>query len=65
MQSEHEGTTTGDYGYDAAHEPEGTGDGRREPEHSPVQQATETSDQGQDYSYDLAHDVPKTDAPPR
>jgi len=57
--------TQGDYGYDAAHELDEADDTKHKTAHSPVQQATETSDHGQDYSYDLAHDVPKTDGPPR
>ena len=62
MQSEQdserdEPSTSGDYGYDAAHEFHAAES--KEPEHAPVQQATETSDEGQDYSYDLAHDVPR------
>jgi hypothetical protein len=50
--------TTGDYEYDLTHEvpadapaPPGTT--------RPVQVATETDDQDQDLSYDLAHDVPR------
>jgi hypothetical protein len=51
----------GDYGYDMAHDFERSdipGPTAREREHPPVYVPTETSDTDEDYSYDLAHDVP-------
>ena len=50
--------TTGDYGYDLTHDdmPEA---GAASVPAQPVRTATETDDEGQDLSYDLAHDVPR------
>lgn len=55
-------TTTGDYGYDLAHdEPDAERgvepDEPRAPE--PVEVVTETEDLEGDYGYDLAHDIPR------
>jgi len=48
--------TSGDYGYDLAHEAVHQPSA---PEQQPVFVDTQTSDQDEDLSYDLAHDVPR------
>lgn len=50
-----------DYSYDAVHDdlPFGRLD---EPKAEPVTVSTETDDDAGDYSYDLAHDIPRPDA---
>ena len=49
---------TGDYSYDLTHDelPEA---GAPTVPTQPVRVSTETDDEGQDLSYDLAHDVPR------
>ena len=60
-QEQPQAGTSGDYGYDMAHDFEPS-DIQASPvpdrEHPPVYVATESSDPDEDYSYDLAHDVP-------
>ena len=51
-------TTTGDYGYDLTHEADPAATAPSVPQ-QPVHVSTETDDEGQDLSYDLAHDVPR------
>jgi hypothetical protein len=60
MQDSNE--TTGDYGYDEAHDLDLKAGGplAAPPSPPPVEVATESSDDGEDYGYDLAHDVPKS-----
>ena len=50
--------TTGDYGYDLTHEADPAATAPSVPQ-QPVHVSTETDDEGQDLSYDLAHDVPR------
>jgi len=50
----------GDLEYDEAHDGRTASGPERERPHEPVQVATETADQGGDYAYDLAHDVPRS-----
>jgi hypothetical protein len=53
--------TSGDLGYDEAHDADPSTPTRRLPGERtrPVAVANETDDPTQDYSYDLAHDVPR------
>lgn len=51
---------SGDYAYDEAHAVVGLdlpAETSHE-EHAPIYVSTQTSDDGGDYSYDLAHDIP-------
>jgi hypothetical protein len=52
---------TGDYGYDLVHEADlaAPTTSAAPAQHPPVYVATQTSDTEEDYSYDLAHDVPR------
>ena len=50
---------TTDYGYDLVHEHAATPPPAMPRQQQPVFAVTETSDQDEDLSYDLAHDVPK------
>ena len=57
----------GDFEYDMAHEqppppPPGGGSGQRGD--APVHVSTATDDDSRDYSYDLAHDVPRSQGKP-
>lgn len=52
-------TTTGDLGYDLTHEADPAATAPSTVPQQPVHVATETDDDGQDLSYDLAHDVPR------
>ncbi|HET7735702.1 MAG TPA: hypothetical protein VFK52_06990 [Nocardioidaceae bacterium] len=47
-----------DYGYDLSHEADPAATAPVVPQ-QPVRVSTETDDDGQDLSYDLAHDVPR------
>ena len=50
--------TTSDYSYDLTHDDLPEAGGLTLPS-QPVRVATQTDDDGQDLSYDLAHDVPR------
>jgi len=49
-----------DLSYDAVHDDLPDGERLDDPSPAPVTVATETDDEGGDYSYDLAHDIPRS-----
>lgn len=51
-----------DFSYDAVHDDLPSGERLAEPAHEPVTVATETDYDAGDYSYDLAHDIPRSGA---